>query len=121
PFYDRLGRVRFSCAASSACRETQYAGLVTDSFDEKRDHTRQTMNAAGHIVETAIFPHNAAVTTRFEYGAFETLIRITDAQGNVVTQTFDRLGRRSSLIDRDIGRLDNDYNAFGEVTAQVDA
>src|SRR5205823_10883122 len=39
---------------------------------------------------------------------------------NVVQLTYDRLGRRTEIVDEDIGRLDTTFDAFGQVIASTD-
>src|SRR5262249_45946150 len=57
----------------------------------------------------------------FEYGPFDTLIRVADAKRNVVSMTYDGLGRRKTLVDGDIGTVKTVYDGFSQVVAETDA
>ena len=61
-------------------------------------------------------------TTTYAYNRLDQLTGVTDAVGNATSVTYDRLGRKLSLADPDLGSWTYAYaKAFGDVTSQTDA
>ena len=84
-------------------------------------HTQAVATPFGPLASSSTFPNGSPATTTFSYGAFDTLLTVTDAAGNTVTQTFDVLGRRTSILDKDTGTQTSTYDAFDEVATSLDA
>ena len=66
-------------------------------------------------------PRTLAASTFYQYDALDRLNRVTDANGNVTTMGFDSLGRKTSMIDPDMGTWSYDYYANGSLKWQLDA
>lgn len=130
--YDNAGRQISDChmlqSGTLACKKTTYSQLTVDTCDEDLAPQQRVANPFGTGETTSVFPaavdctnRGAPVTTSFVYGAFGQLAKVTDAAGNVRTQHFDALGRRTELDDEDVGFVRTTYNAFDEVATQTDA
>jgi RHS repeat-associated protein len=121
--YDTLGRVRKEWRQNDLGKfiKRQYDKLKVDTWDEDGVHTQSEGDRAGHVIATRIYPAAGEATTRFAWGAFDTLLSTTDAHGNIVTMTYDKLGRRTQLVDEDTGTVSTVWNAFGETTSTTDA
>ncbi|MYN40409.1 hypothetical protein GTP55_13600 [Duganella sp. FT109W] len=57
--------------------------------------------------------------TVFEYDAFDNLNKTTDPEGNVNTITYDVLGRKISLNDRDLGLIEYSVDPLGRTWKQT--
>lgn len=122
--YDNANRITSSCRDKGKCQKTEYRALTVRSFDEDGNLQTTLMNQSGTIASTSIFPSGEkgqALTTTFSYGPFDTLMSVRDANGNTVTQQFDRLGRRVELNDGDIGQRRWNWNAFDEIVKETQA
>jgi YD repeat-containing protein len=56
-----------------------------------------------------------------EYDVAGRLLRTTDPKGNVMTLTYDGLGRKTDMTDPDMGHWHYDYDANGNLISQTDA
>jgi RHS repeat-associated protein len=151
--YDALNRPRRTCALSadasvpstnrpaastsySACTRYDYTRRETNVYEEAGTasgvlRSFKDTNAAGQLITTAIYPNGAPVTTRYDYGPFDTLLSVTNPKNQApVTMQHDVLGRRTRLFDRDLGTATDvlgpfsrktSYNAFDEVSREEDA
>jgi RHS repeat-associated protein len=59
--------------------------------------------------------------TRYDYDRLGNLIRLTDAQGNVKTMTYDALGRKLHMLDPDKGEMHYTYDDAGNLLVTRDA
>lgn len=120
--YDGAGRPVSVCTGdSSHCRAIVYAGLSTTTYAQGSGGTVEQITERypfGPLKATTRYPGNKAAVTRFTYGPFDTLVKVTDAAGNVVTQTFDALGRKTDLADADPGPVHWTFDAFDEAIAE---
>ncbi|MCW5620467.1 MAG: RHS repeat protein, partial [Burkholderiales bacterium] len=57
----------------------------------------------------------------YSYDPFGNLTQTVDALGNVTTLTYDLRGRKTGMVDRDMGSWSYAYNALGELIRQTDA
>ncbi|HEY0990169.1 MAG TPA: SpvB/TcaC N-terminal domain-containing protein [Kofleriaceae bacterium] len=102
-----------------------YRGLTVETCEGLRVRRRQVRAPYGPVASSAIFPdatsctNGTAATTTFTYGPFDTLTAATDAAGNVVTQEFDALGRRTRLVDGDLGTVLATYTSLGQVDTET--
>lgn len=132
--YDPAGRVIVACHAPpvpssasdfSSCASTNYTGLQTDTCDENHVRKRSLMSSTGGLASTSIFPdatscfNGTEAITSFEYGPFDTVMRIRDASGNFVMQDFDELSRRWRLVDADVGTITTQYSGFDQVVSET--
>ncbi|MBI5877553.1 MAG: RHS repeat protein [Chloroflexi bacterium] len=60
-------------------------------------------------------------TTRYGYDMLGHLTRVTDTVGNTTVITYDNLGRKTGMLDPDMGRWLYAYDAAGNLTSQTDA
>ena len=57
----------------------------------------------------------------YGYDAFGNLSRTTDAANNITTMSYDIRGRKTGMIDPDMGEWFYEYDALGNLTRQTDA
>jgi YD repeat-containing protein len=59
-------------------------------------------------------------TTTYQYSGLDLLTRVTDQLNNVTTISYDSLGRKTALVDRDMGSWSYAYNNDGTLKRQTD-
>ncbi|MDQ0016118.1 YD repeat-containing protein [Variovorax boronicumulans] len=121
-------------------------GALATSTDALGNTTQRTYNAFGeeiardqalgdgrHLVQTQTVDRRGLVTgtvadvsgvnaiTSAVYDAFGRATRTVDANGNVRTQSYDRLGRAVVAVDPLNAQRSSSYDAFGRVLTQTDA
>ncbi|MDP9992345.1 YD repeat-containing protein [Variovorax boronicumulans] len=121
-------------------------GALSTSTDALGNTTARTYNAFGeeigrdqaigdgrHLVQTQTVDRRGLVTgtvadasginaiTSAVYDAFGRTTRTVDANGNVRTQSYDRLGRAVVAVDPLNAQRSSSYDAFGRVLTQTDA
>lgn len=134
--YDVLSRVirtdEPATSAGQARTETRYLGLVTrvtvsnvvngasSGTGLPGDSTQiktTTKNGQGQVVQVKDTQNNSVIYTYDEFGNLNTT---TDASGNVTTLTNDLRGRKTQMLDPDMGRWTYHYNALAELIWQCD-
>jgi RHS repeat-associated protein len=114
--HDDLGRVIQSTDPDGVSTIT-YNGLETTYLNAKNQTRREVRNGLGKLRQ--VIDHNAKAIT-YRYEPFGNLERTTDALGNVVAITYDRLGRKKTLNDPNLGLWRYTLNAIGELKEQAD-
>jgi len=133
--YDILGRVTQATepAAPEQPRTTTiYSGLITTvtvsnvingtstgvGMPEGAVQTRATTkNSQGQVVQVKD-TRNSLLS--YAYDEFGNLKTTTDALGNVTALSYDLRGRKTQMLDPDMGRWTYHYNALGELIWQCD-
>ena len=65
---------------------------------------------------------SSTYTTNYKYNTgVSELAQIIDHKGNVITFGYDMLGRKTAMVDPDMGNWSYAYNAFGELISQTTA
>lgn len=64
---------------------------------------------------------DGAITTTFEYDGIQRLVRVTDADGNVTTSTYDYGNRRTEVNHPASGKTTFTYDGLGNVTSKQTA
>jgi RHS repeat-associated protein len=122
PTYDDLNRVLTQTTPDGAVTSTTYAGLtttVTISPSAGFTQTKTTIkNSQGQVVRVLDAQNNAL---DYEYDAFGNLTKTTDALGNQSQLAYDLRGRKTQMVDPDMGTWTYAYNALGELIRQTDA
>lgn len=101
-----------------------YSGFTTTATDPKGRVSETVKNAQGWTVSTTRNKNAAggatASTVTYDYDALGNLVS-TNAAGAVTTLTYDLRGRKTSMVDPDMGTWHYRYNGFGELIWQKDA
>lgn len=84
-----------------------------------RDETYNAIGKLANVTETTVAPNTTKVD--YQYDGFGNLTRTTDQVGNIVSITYDRLGRKTVLDDPDLGHWQYNVNALGLTWKQTDA
>ncbi|SFQ11319.1 LysM peptidoglycan-binding domain-containing protein [Variovorax sp. 770b2] len=141
-----INAVRNSALDSRQTFTYAATGALSTSTDALGNTTQRTYNAFGeeigrdqaigdgrHLVQTQTVDRRGLVTgtvadasgvnaiTSAVYDAFGRATRTVDANGNVRTQSYDRLGRTVVAVDPLNAQRSSSYDAFGRVLTQTDA
>lgn len=107
------GKVFYSYAPLTKTITTDIVG--GDIAQTTRVETYDVMNRLRSVVE------NGTVTTTYGYDTFDNQVSVKDNAGNVTTIVSDIRGRKTAMIDPDMGNWAYKYNGFGELVLQTDA
>ena len=143
--YDALGRVK-KVLAPDGTTYTEHAYAVAYNagdgdfttprpidytIDANRRFVRRAYDAFGNLrivsEATGSWPEGGApdwgteLRTRYTYDVEGQLTQVQDHLGNITSLTYDDLGRKASLNDRDMGLWSYGYDAVGNLTRQTDA
>lgn len=91
------------------------------SVDGRQLVQTQTRDRRGLVVATVTDASGVNATTSAVYDAFGRATRTVDANGNVRTQSYDRLGRAVVVVDPLNAQRSSSYDAFGRVLSQTDS
>jgi RHS repeat-associated protein len=131
--YDTLARVTQvdepATSTGQARTVTDYNGMITTvtvsnagastGLPEGVTQSKiTTKNSQGQVVQVKDTQNNTLTYTYDEFGNLKTT---TDALGNVITLSYDLRGRKTQMIDPDMGTWTYFYNALGELIRQRDA
>lgn len=129
--YDDLDRPETVTTPAGAVTTTTYNALtVTTSVDPdgagpRPAQTKKTVkNPQGQVAsirtnEGSAEP-NVDTTMSYTYDPFGNLLTTTDASGNVTTLSYDIRGRKTQMLDPDMGRWTYNYNVLSELKWQCD-
>ncbi|MCP5516166.1 MAG: VCBS repeat-containing protein [Verrucomicrobiales bacterium] len=116
--YDVLGRVRTETLPDDSVSTTKYEGRVITATDPLNHVAIQTRDSQGQLLQVENDAHSVI---HYEYDPFGNLTRTT-APGNVVTTIdYDLRGRKTSMVDPDMGTWAYTNNVLGELIGQRDA
>jgi RHS repeat-associated protein len=116
--YDVLGRVYEETSADGSKNTTGYHGLSTTITNAKSQANERTKNVLGNVVQVFDADVN---DTYYHYDAFGNLTKTEDAEGNIISNSYDIRGRKIAMSDPDMGDWTYSYNALGELVSQTDA
>ncbi len=96
-----------------------YNGLTTTFTNAEGQSKTEVKNVLGEVVSVS---ENAGRSARYEYDAIGKLKNVFDSNGTRLTHiTYDGLGRKRYMEDKDKGTWNYKYNGLGELTCQQDA
>lgn len=116
--FDALGRVVAVTQADNTTSTVRYNGLNTTQTNANGQTTQTTKNSQGQIV--SVTDANGQIT-RYAYDALGNLVTTTDVADNVISLTYDLRGRKTKLVDPDMGAWTYAYDALGQLVSQTDA
>lgn len=143
--YDALGRVTSVTAPDNQVsrsfygREATTGLLLHDTVDANRHRVQRRFDTLGRLVNVQEitgdcasywnYPCGGAHTTvwavgavtNYSYSPIDLLTQVSDAKANMTTMSYDSLGRKTGMSDRDMGTWAYVYDANGNLIRQTDA
>ncbi len=120
--HDGLDRLLASTAPDEATVSHEYIGLESHTHDAEGNHSYVLERADGLIDSRhEDDPESTAwLVTRFKYDPFALVSDVIAPDGTGQALEYDKLGRRTVLVDPSAGTTISSYNAFGEPTEEID-
>ena len=124
---DGIDRVIKTLLPDGSEQKNEYAiedGLqITIATDPLENKSVTKKDARGNIreVERRDKADNILTKGRYEYSVLGEMLRAYDANGNIVSVTYDLLGRRVALESKDTGRKEWRYDSKGLLEAESDS
>lgn len=89
---------------------------------DENGHTKSyTFDADQRLTQVVEKNRSASYTTTYQHSPLGELTRITDHLGNVTAMQYDTLGRKTRMIDPDLGTWTYGFDKVGNLTSQTDA
>jgi|GEM_PF-1039312 len=132
--YDRRGRIKktsadFPGTTSDAEASVSYiTPLYTETTDSLGHRKGALKDVYGNIIEIREFVSgepeakaDGAFHTYYEYDIQNNLTKTTDNKGNITQVFYDSIGRKTRMIDPDMGTWAYEYDVLGNLVRQTDA
>ncbi|MFH1231474.1 MAG: RHS repeat-associated core domain-containing protein [Planctomycetota bacterium] len=125
--YDIRGRIKetisdFPGTSADAESSVNYISpLYGETTDPLGHRTGTLKDIYGNIIEVTEFTSDGVFKTKYEYDTQNNLIKTTDNQGNIAQIFYDSLGRKTKMIDPDMGTWSYEYDLAGNLVKQTDA
>ncbi|MFH1722947.1 MAG: RHS repeat-associated core domain-containing protein [Candidatus Altiarchaeota archaeon] len=119
--YDSLDRVVRVTNPDGTYKSFTYLHWVTNATDENGHVKEYVKDAYGRIVEVREYNGGDVYSTTYDYDAADNLLKITDHEGNDFLFEYDTLGRKTKMVDPDLGEWLYSYDAAGNLVWQRDA
>ncbi len=126
--YDQLGRRMSVIAPDGGIQEFDFGGLVTQTTNALFQTESKTQNAIGELVLSEGHSDVATPVNRvsYKYDAYGNLLEtaVEDPANSVTvttTMSYDQRGRKTGMVDPDMGAWSYSYNVLGELISQTDA
>ena len=125
--YDGIDRVINTLLPDGSEQKNEYAIednlQITIATDPLENKSVTKKDARGNICEVERLDKNGTRLTkgRYEYSVLGEMLRAYDAHENIVSVTYDLLGRRVALESKDTGRKEWRYDHKGLLEAETDS
>jgi RHS repeat-associated protein len=138
--YDLLGRLRDEYASADPAHcgslavpppgstpsgwshtRTTYSGLATTVTDPEGRQRQRIVNVMGRLRFSREHDGTSWRQTEYQYDGHGNTTRVVDPAGVTAISQFDAAGRKTSMVDPDMGSWRYAYSAAGELIAQTDA
>jgi RHS repeat-associated protein len=119
--YDTLGRAIQTTNPDLTYSTVSYSDWTITKTDENNHSKKECYDAFGNLVQVDEHNNGQTYTTTYEYDIQKNLTKLTDAQSNISTITYDSLGRKVAMHDPDMGEWNYVYDDAGNLIKQTDA
>ncbi|HEX04304.1 MAG TPA: hypothetical protein ENH10_03990 [Bacteroidetes bacterium] len=118
--YDPAGRLVEVTNPDGTTKTMAYDHWNITYTDETGSQIARHLNAYGEIVQVDEHNNGEVYNTSYNYSARGELTRIQDNASNVFLFYYDTLGRKTSMIDPDMGIWNYSYDSNGNLISQTD-
>lgn len=133
--YDAMGRVVQTTNPDGTYSTAIYDDWKTETINENGHKQASYFDAYGRLIKKEEYsgadgrfpsvypsdPYAVYATTLYEYDSEGNLVKTTDDHGNITTIAYDKLGRKVSMDDPDMGVWQYEYDLNGNLISQTDA
>jgi YD repeat-containing protein len=119
--YDILGRPTLITNPDNTFSTNVYDHWRVTGTDENGHTKSQAFDSNNKLIQVLENNQGEAYTTGYHYSPLGEMLTITDHLGNTSTHEYDSLGRKSRLVDVDLGQRLFSYDLAGNMTSQTDA
>ncbi|WP_253692037.1 MULTISPECIES: RHS repeat domain-containing protein [unclassified Treponema] len=125
--YDDIDRNILTTLPDGHKQKTEYSIdsslQITKTTDPKENISISKKDARGNIREVERLDKNNTILTkaRYEYSVLGEMLRAYDANENLLSVSYDLLGRRTALESKDTGKKEWIYDDKGRLQAETDS
>ncbi|MFC1715686.1 toxin TcdB middle/N-terminal domain-containing protein [Candidatus Poribacteria bacterium] len=126
--YDALSRVTGVTNPDGTEKTVAFDRWTVSDYDENSNRHDYVLDAHGRITNVLEYNINRfarnredVYNTSYGYDTRDNLIKITDDQGNEFKFSYDSLGRKTKLVDPDLGTWTYAYDTAGNLIEQNDS
>ncbi len=113
-----ITRMEFGFGAPAGSLVRRFKATTTDAEGKPKVAYK---DGSGRVVAVEERIDGRTPTTHYQYNGAGDLVKVVDAGGNATRLTYDLVGRRTSLANRDTGELRFDLDDAGNVIRKYDA
>ncbi|HEX6705225.1 MAG TPA: Ig-like domain-containing protein [Albitalea sp.] len=119
--YDTLGRTTRITAPDDSVTTATFNGRTSSTTNDKSVTKSRTVNSQGNVVSIIDAKATADQSTiSYEYDHWGNLVKTTDTLNNVTSIEYDLRGRKTKLVDPDLGTWTYVVDNLGLVKKQTD-
>ena len=118
--YDVLGRLTVIINPDQTQVSRTFDHWFVTETDENGHSKSYQFDASQRLKQVVEKNQGNFYTTNYQYNPFGELTRTTDHLGNITTVVYDSLGRKTQLLDPDMGIWSYGYDKVGNLTSQTD-
>ncbi|MEA2037979.1 MAG: MopE-related protein, partial [Nanoarchaeota archaeon] len=119
--YDALNRITQTTNPDNTQIIINYGLWTTTTYNANNKRRDATVDAYGRIISIKEYNGEEIYETTYTYDASNGLKEITDNDNNKIRYAYDSLGRKTQLIDPDLGTWSYNYDVNSNLLSQTDA
>lgn len=119
--YDQLDRVINITNADGTIKSISYVKGNISVYDENNNRRDYEIDGFKRIIQVREYKDNDTYKTNYNYDSADNIIKITDALSNIITYSYDTLGRKIGMNDPDLGIWNYTYDKAGNLIQHTDA
>lgn len=118
--FDSVNRPIKISKSDGSSINASYVNGVSTFYDEMGRKIIVYEDVFGKITKISEFIGQNTYNTSYSYDSSNQLSNITDAEGNLIKYGYDALGRKTSILDSDIGNWTYSFDASNNIISQKD-
>ncbi|MBI4688579.1 MAG: choice-of-anchor D domain-containing protein [Nitrospirae bacterium] len=119
--YDAIGRPHKITNPDSTFSTYSFDHWSATETDENNNSKTQAFDSNGKLIQVIERNSGQSYTTNYQYNPVGELLQLTDHYGNTSVNEYDSLGRKTRMVDADLGERRFEYDLTGSMTSQTDA
>ncbi|WP_041973793.1 chitobiase/beta-hexosaminidase C-terminal domain-containing protein [Geobacter sp. OR-1] len=119
--YDLMGRPVKVTNPDGTFSQRQYDHWSITETDENGHQKQKWFDSGGKLAQVAEVNGSDVYLTRYAYNPLGELLSTTDHIGNTTTHSYDTLGRKTKVVDPDLGTRTSSYDRVGNIISTTDA